>query len=127
LVPDISGQSDSSIFKVCWTSTDGLIDCPEMSQTNYKPMLPHIPEERRPQTTINHIWVTLAVQMYQCTQVQLHWVRWLVVLDITALDHQQNSDIKYDWQSPVQTVHGHDLILALHLCDATLLLLYAAW
>jgi len=53
-------------------------------------------------------------------------MRWLVVLDITALDHQQNSDIRYDWQSPVQNVHGHDLILALHLRDTTLLLLYAA-
>jgi len=98
-----------------------------MSQTNYQPMLPHIPEEWRPQTTVNLTWVTSIVQMYQCTQVQLHWVRWLVVLDITALDHQQNSDIRYDWQSPVQTVHSHDLLLALHLQDATLLLLYAAW
>ena len=49
-----------------------------------------------------------------------------MVLDITALDHQQNSDIRYDWQSPVETVHGHDLILALCLHDETLLLLYAA-
>jgi len=72
LVPDISGQSIGSIFKVCWTSRDGLIECPEMSQTYYQPMLPHIPEERRPQTNVNHTWVTLAVQMYQCTQVQLH-------------------------------------------------------
>jgi len=47
-------------------------------------------------------------------------------LDITGLDHQQNSDVRYDWQSPAQTVHGHDLILVLHLCDATVLLLYAA-
>lgn len=91
-------------------------------------MLPHIPEEQRTQTTVNLTWVTLTVQMSHCTQVKLHWVRWLVVLDITALDHQQNSDIRYDWHSPVHTVHGHDFILALRLHDATLLLLlHAAW
>jgi hypothetical protein len=55
-----------------------------------------------------------------------HCVRLLVVLDITMLEHQHNSDIRYDWQSPVQTVHSYELILALHVHDTTLLLLHAA-